>query len=631
MQPNRNGSTTCALIRVLAKTTANDHSEKIRIIKSLLSNNHSQKSVSEELKVLLSDKSMDGINFEVALIWELQASITQKLSQLASIANEEQKTVVSEVFNFTDLLKKSAAKTASLLEEERKKLIVVQEVFRKNASRKAFNKSFQNKSFKLALEELCDSASEIQTQKKTKNRKQSFEDDEEDNTKYFSLAEYHEEIEKAKNSFILPHDSSVVSYRKRSLPATLLPKTSLSHSFISKLISGNSTFQKFPVLDSQPVRNRLPILRNPNVKFDVWGLFKDNIGKDFSKITLPVYLNEPMSGVQRGASFLEYAELLRRANRCEDPSLRLALVSMCANMQNYNLSIRLKKPFNSLLGETFEFIDGDLKYLGEQVSHHPPITAYYCECDDFIFAGDSMMKTNISIGSVLIHQVGSFSVTLKRTSETFVRNKLPTASLHNILVGKMYLWITGEGSMLNSRTQDVITMEYKKKGWSSKNDYQVEGAVTNARGEIKYHLLGKWDSYFSVMNPKTQQETQLCKRFDFPQDSDLQYNFSKFAINLNHLSTEMLSKIAPTDSRLRPDQRAYENGDLELAALEKNRLEENQRKRRKVLESQNKQWKPMWFDFETNGKTWKTAFKGEYFKAREKGCWPSDILDLFND
>ncbi len=45
-------------------------------------------------------------------------------------------------------------------------------------------------------------------------------------------------------------------------------------------------------------------------------------------------------------------------------------------------------------------------------------------------------------------------------------------------------------------------------------------------------------------------------------------------MNLNHLNEELALKIAPTDSRLRPDQKAWENGWSELAASEKHRLEE---------------------------------------------------------
>jgi hypothetical protein len=37
------------------------------------------------------------------------------------------------------------------------------------------------------------------------------------------------------------------------------------------------------------------------------------------------------------------------------------------------------KPFNPLLGETFELVTKDFKFIAEQVSHHPPITAFHCE------------------------------------------------------------------------------------------------------------------------------------------------------------------------------------------------------------------------------------------------------------
>jgi hypothetical protein len=45
--------------------------------------------------------------------------------------------------------------------------------------------------------------------------------------------------------------------------------------------------------------------------------------------------------------------------------------------------------------------------------------------------------------------------------------------------------------------------------------------------------------------------------------------------------------VAPTDSRRRPDQRALEEGNYELAKEEKLRLEDNQRKRRKQMEENN--------------------------------------------
>ena len=42
------------------------------------------------------------------------------------------------------------------------------------------------------------------------------------------------------------------------------------------------------------------------------------------------------------------------------------------------------KPFNPILGETYEFICPQFKYIGEQVSHHPPVSAAHAESDSYV-------------------------------------------------------------------------------------------------------------------------------------------------------------------------------------------------------------------------------------------------------
>ena len=39
----------------------------------------------------------------------------------------------------------------------------------------------------------------------------------------------------------------------------------------------------------------------------------------------------------------------------------------------YQIIERLKKPFNPLLGETYELVTSEFRYYSEMVSHHPPI------------------------------------------------------------------------------------------------------------------------------------------------------------------------------------------------------------------------------------------------------------------
>ena len=48
------------------------------------------------------------------------------------------------------------------------------------------------------------------------------------------------------------------------------------------------------------------------------------------------------------------------------------------------------------------------------------------------------------------------------------------------------------------------------------------------------------------------------------------YSFTRFAFMLNELNDEIKDKIAPTDSRFRPDMRKMEEGDIGWLSL--NRL-----------------------------------------------------------
>lgn len=57
-------------------------------------------------------------------------------------------------------------------------------------------------------------------------------------------------------------------------------------------------------------------------------------------------------------------------------------------------------------------------------------------------------------------------------------------------------------------------------------------------------------------------------------DYERMYGFTNCLINANFINKKMEKVIPPTDSRRRPDMRAYENGDVKLASSEKTRIEE---------------------------------------------------------
>ncbi len=80
-----------------------------------------------------------------------------------------------------------------------------------------------------------------------------------------------------------------------------------------------------------------------------------------------------------------------------------------------------------------------------------------------------------------------------------------------------------------------------------------------------------------------------------PEDYELYYGFTRFAIELNDIDKEQVLHYPPTDTRFRPDQRMLEEGKMHEAETEKIRLEQTQRERRKKREEENVLYSPRWF------------------------------------
>lgn len=60
-------------------------------------------------------------------------------------------------------------------------------------------------------------------------------------------------------------------------------------------------------------RRKLPDPVEKEKGVSLWSMIKDNVGKDLSRICLPVYFNEPISSLQKCCEDIEYSYLLDRA------------------------------------------------------------------------------------------------------------------------------------------------------------------------------------------------------------------------------------------------------------------------------------------------------------------------------
>lgn len=67
-----------------------------------------------------------------------------------------------------------------------------------------------------------------------------------------------------------------------------------------------------------------------------------------------VNFNEPLSMLQRLTEDFEYSSILDKAAKCSDPHEQLAYVAAFTVSSYSTTTTRTSKPFNPLLGETFE-------------------------------------------------------------------------------------------------------------------------------------------------------------------------------------------------------------------------------------------------------------------------------------
>uniref|UniRef100_A0A3Q3VUR3 Oxysterol-binding protein n=1 Tax=Mola mola TaxID=94237 RepID=A0A3Q3VUR3_MOLML len=210
--------------------------------------------------------------------------------------------------------------------------------------------------------------------------------------------------------------------------------------------------------DKSSRRNTLPAPGTDNSHIGIMTILYNNIGKDLSRVSMPVALNEPVSLLQRLSEELEYSDLLDIANHIDDPYERMVYVAVFSISGYAWASWRNRyKPFNPVLGETFESHreDRGFYYISEQVSHHPPISACHAESENFTFWQDQRWKNKFWGKSVEIISSGLVNVTLPKYGDHYEWNKAVTC-IHNVLSQQRWLEHYGE-VVIRNRKSDVCT------------------------------------------------------------------------------------------------------------------------------------------------------------------------------
>jgi len=369
-------------------------------------------------------------------------------------------------------------------------------------------------------------------------------------------------------------------------------------------------------------------------------ILSDAIGVDVTRITIPVSYNEPTTFLQRVMEASTHCYLLKMANLVAPYDKDLAILYVGVfSLSTFGCSIqRTSKPFNPMLGETFEYVDErrSIKFVGEQVSHHPPITACFVEDENFEMTAYFRVATRFTGNAVEVEPASTTIIKLKSTGEQYTYGGIKSV-LNNLLVGTMWIDMYGDIQVKELSSSRVFHLSCVQCGWFSAGWHEVFGDVISEDGEIVFQIVGKWNETIYATRTKISPNiSKIPRKKLVPKDdwenvpvptsipfgmtiddipafsvgikTPIWHNIEEKCLeepytmwHMTQLSVDSCSldgyttNIPKTDSRRRQDRIALENLDNNTAASEKHRLEEAQRHKKKIRDEKNLPWIPKYF------------------------------------
>lgn len=338
-------------------------------------------------------------------------------------------------------------------------------------------------------------------------------------------------------------------------------------------------------------------------------------------------MHEPLSILQRLCESFESVDLLDKSAEVASSALRMAYVMGFAFSAYASLLLRIKQPFDSFLGETFEFNAKEFRYFAEHVSYNPNVIATYCDSPVFKCWSNVNIKTALYGKYLEYRPIGVSHIFLNKSGEHYVWTR-PVTNIENIMEGNIFVDNFGDMNFTNLTTHESGVLSLNKSDPTNENSrYGATGYIKNSKGKIIYNIVGRLDKFLKVVELETQKKTIIWEyKKEFQLLNRSQYFFDEMTLQLNHLNQTLLQTIASTDSRLRPDIRALEYQDYKVCMQEKKRMEEKEKKVKEQLEEKNETWKPKWFVPEIDDITKLKAYV--FVEDAIKNC-KEDSLDIF--
>jgi len=222
-------------------------------------------------------------------------------------------------------------------------------------------------------------------------------------------------------------------------------------------------------------------------------------GADLSRVTLPTFILEPRSMLERITNFMAHPETLLPITKVEDPVQRFVAVTKFYLSGWHIKPPGVKKPLNPILGEIFtgywDYPDGTKGYyISEQTSHHPPKSSYFFMAPEHNIRIDGTLKPRSKFlgNSAASMMEGIAVLRLLNTGERFFVTQ-PNMYARGILFGTMKYELGDHAYIRCPETGLTADLEFKTKGYFSGSYNAIGGYIKDSSGKNLYELSGQWN------------------------------------------------------------------------------------------------------------------------------------------
>uniref|UniRef100_A0A1I8IXM6 Oxysterol-binding protein n=1 Tax=Macrostomum lignano TaxID=282301 RepID=A0A1I8IXM6_9PLAT len=167
-----------------------------------------------------------------------------------------------------------------------------------------------------------------------------------------------------------------------------------------------------------------------------------------------------------------------------------------------------KKPYNPLIGETFHCSwnlggggENRLVYTAEQVSHHPPVTAFYLECPQKqVWLNSSIYTKSKFMGmSIGVNMVGRMQLHLMRHDEVY-NMQLPSAYARSILTVP-WVELGDKVTISCPKSRYSAAVVFHTKPFYGGRLHRVSAEVRNPASSVVCRVSGEWSGQLEFDYP----------------------------------------------------------------------------------------------------------------------------------